>query len=96
MPAAEPGSATGRKNPPMPGGSALKTPSPGAAREMYDPVFENPARVPARVEAPTERPVPPAPFEPTGCSSAAGYSTGLPAPYSFPAAATSSTPWLVA
>src|SRR5919206_277569 len=57
--------------------TAPSTFSPGAASEMYEPVFENGARAPNRFDAPTARPVPPRPFEPTGCRSAAGYSTGL-------------------
>ncbi len=59
-------------------------------------MFEKEARVPRWVEAPTERPTPPTPLEPGGWSSAAGYSTGLPSRYSFPAAATSRTPRAVA
>ena len=42
-----------------PAATALKTFSPGAASEMYEPVLENDARVPTEVEAPTARPVPP-------------------------------------
>ena len=53
--------------------------------------LEKKARDPSCVEAPTARPVPPRPFEPTGCSSAAGYSTGFPIVYSFPTAATTRT-----
>ena len=63
---------------------------------MYEPVFEKNARSPAICEAATESPAPPWPFEPTGWRSAAGYSTGSPLLYSFPAAATSSAPWATA
>jgi hypothetical protein len=59
-------------------------------------VFEKRARAPVCVDAPTDSPAPPAPSEPTGWSSAAGYSTGLPRPNSFPAAATTSAPWSIA
>ena len=72
--------------------TAENTFSPGATSETYPPVFENAARVPVIVDAPTERPLPPTPFDVAGCNSAAGYSTGFPAAYSFPAAATTSTP----
>ena len=58
--------------------TALKTPTPGAASETCEPVLENDARAPCRFEAATESPRPPTPFEPTGCSSAAGYSTSFP------------------
>src|SRR4029450_3044879 len=70
---------------------APKTLSPGAAREIHEPVLENDARRPDFVVAPTERPPPPRPFELTGWSRAAGYSTGFPSSNSFPAAATTST-----
>src|SRR5947209_1205134 len=72
--------------------TALKTFWPGAARDTCEPTFEKNARPPPFVDAPTESPRPPRPFEPTGCRSAAGYSTGLPSVYSLPAAATTSTP----
>ena len=55
------------------------------------PVFEKYARLPDIVLAATARPTPPWPLEPTGWRAAAGYSTGLPSSYSFPAAATSRT-----
>ncbi len=54
-----------------------KTFSPGAAREICEPVFEKNARLPAIVLAPTDRPKPPCPFEPGGWSAAAGYSIGI-------------------
>ena len=41
-------------------------------------------------------PAPPTPFEPSGCSSAAGYSTGLPRSVALPTAATSSAPFATA
>src|SRR5439155_26759285 len=72
--------------------SAPKTWSPGAAREMYEPAFENVARRPSWVEAATARPTPPRPWEPGGWRSAAGYSGFLRAPISFPAAPTIRTP----
>ena len=71
--------------------TAPKTSSPGAARETCDPVSEKKARSPDKVEAPIERPIPPRPFDPTGCNSAAGNSTGSPSGYSLPADATSKT-----
>ena len=53
-------------------------------RDASEPVFENDARAPDDVDAADGEPAPPAPFEPSGWSSAAGYSTGLPAAYSLP------------
>src|SRR5919108_4952854 len=69
---------------------------PGAASEIQEPLFENDARAPSGPEAATARPVPAAPFEPTGWSRAAGYSTGLPSPCSLPAAAITRTPCAIA
>src|SRR5207245_9355802 len=90
-PAREPGSATGKKRPSAAWEErALKTFSPGAASEMYDPVFENDARSPEICEAATESPDPPRPFDPAGWRSAAGSSTGAPLPHSLRAGATSS------
>ena len=79
-----------------PAAIAPNTFSPGAASEMWEPVFEKLARLPAIVLAATASPTPPWPFEPGGWSAAAGYSMGLPEAYSLPAAATSRTSWLTA
>ena len=58
--------------------TAPKTFSPGAASDTHEPVFANDARDPLAVDAVTASPKPPTPFDPAGCRSAAGYSTGLP------------------
>src|SRR5579862_3365655 len=69
---------------------------PGAASEIHEPVFENEARAPSGEDAATTSPAAAAPFDPTGWSSAAGYSTGSPRLCSLPAAATTSAPRAIA
>src|SRR3954454_19998500 len=90
----KPGAVASRKNivEDAKGETALYTPTPGATSEIQEPAFENEARVPAAVDAPTASPAPPRPFDPNGCTSAAEYSPGSPSAYSSPAAVTTSAP----
>src|SRR3954454_18644887 len=76
--------------------SGPSTLSPGASNDNQEPLLEKNAGAPVVVEAPTVRPTPPIPFDPTGWRYAAGYSTGLPLWRAFPLAAIMSTPWAAA
>ena len=96
-PAAEPGSGVLTYPASVPVDEiALSTLTPGATRERCEPVLENSARAPVSSEAPTESPLPTLPLEPTGWTSAAGYSTGFDWSCSLPTAATTSAPCLTA